>query len=219
MTRRNHTVASGAGRNLGNYEHRSYEHRNYEHRARGRARGGGVRTWDEFTREERRTGLTVLAAIGIVAVVAVWLLIGNETSVSARAGAAAPPTVDVGAELNAWYDSTAAVRTEVARVVSDVRTHIAADDGTSLRPACVALDTAALSAAGVAAAPVETARKAWSDGAAAYTSAAKACGNLFDGTAEPVATLLARTTTALDTADGLWTRLGSDLRQPAQTAP
>lgn len=184
-----------------------------------RSRNRDVRTWDELSQQERRTGLTVLAAIGAVAVLAVWFLVGDEASVGAEAGAAAPPTVDVQAELAGWYESTATARADVAAAVSDVRAFIQANDGLALEPACVALGTAVEMAAGAAAAPAEAANKAWSDGTAAYGTAARACGNLFDGTAEPVPTLLTRTTTALDTADGLWTALASDLGKPAAAVP
>ncbi|MEX5631333.1 hypothetical protein [Parafrankia sp. FMc2] len=182
-------------------------------------RDNDFRTWDELSRQERRTGITVLATIGIVAVAAVWFLVGGETSVEAETGAAPPPTLDVAAELDAWYGSTAAARAEVAAAAAGVRTAVAANDGRALQPACAVLGTAARDAAGVAEAPVDGARKAWTDGVAAYRGAAEACGHLFDGTQEPVGTLLARTTTALGTADGRWARLAADLGQPAPTVP
>ncbi|EFC84873.1 hypothetical protein [Parafrankia sp. EUN1f] len=194
--------------------------RSYDLHASGigyRTRGSDFRTWDQLSRQERRTGLTMLAAIGVVAVVAVWLLVGDETSVGAETGAAAPPTVDVSAELDAWYESTATERADVVKAATDVRTYISAKDGLSLQPACVTLGEAAQRAAAVTAAPDQAAHQAWSDGAAGYTSAAAVCGNLFDGTKESVASLLGRTTAALDTADGTWTRLAADLGQPAQT--
>ncbi|MCK9925993.1 hypothetical protein MXD62_02245 [Frankia sp. Mgl5] len=181
-------------------------------------RNNDHRTWDELSRPEQRTGLALLAAVGLVAVIGVWFLIGGDGA-DAETGAAAPPTIDLEAELADWYQSTSAVRTDVARAATDVRTHIGANDGISLRPACEVLDRAARDAAEIPAAPLESAARTWSDGAAAYAGAARACGNLFDGTPVPPPTLLTRTTSALDTADGLWARLASDLGEPALVVP
>ena len=185
-------------------------------------RRGDYRTWDELSQRERRQGLALLGLIGAVAVAGTFLLVGGGGA-DAPAGAPLPPTIDVDlagreAELAAWYDGTESLRTRMSAAVADVRRHIAANDGLSLEPACGVLAQVAQEAVGAGPAPLETADRQWSDGAAAYARAAQACANLFNGTPVPPPTLLAETTSELNAADSHWALLAADLGRSTSPA-
>ncbi len=177
------------------------------------------RSWDELSGEERRRGLAILGGAGIIAVVAVYLLVGSGTGTQAEAGAPPPPTVDVSARLTTWYSGTAQLRGQVVTAVSTVRADIQAMNGMALRPACVRLGQLVDQIAPLGQPPDASAAQAWNAGASAYGQAVTTCGNLFDGTAEQPAVLLTRTTDALNTADGHWARLAARIGAPAQIVP
>ncbi|WP_163552050.1 hypothetical protein [Candidatus Frankia alpina] len=180
-----------------------------------RRRRNDYRSWEELSRQERRRGLAILGVAGAGAVAAVYLVVGSGGT-QAEAGAAVPPTVDVSSQLATWYAGTAGIRGEITTSVSAVRTDIQAADGAALKPACAQLGQAVDRITGLGVPPVAAAGRTWTDGAAAYAQAVTACGNLFDGTAQPPPVLLQRTTDALNTADGHWTRLAAQIGAPAQ---
>ncbi|WP_261565042.1 hypothetical protein [Frankia gtarii] len=180
-------------------------------------RRNDYRSWEELSGQERRRGLAILGVAGAGAVVAVYLVVGGGGGTQAEAGAAVPPTIDVNSQLATWYGGTAGIRDEITTSVSAVRTDIQASDGTALKPACVQLGQAVDRIAGLGVPPAAAAAgRTWTDGAAAYAQAVTACGNLFDGTAQPPPVLLQRMTDALNTADGHWTRLAAQIGAPAQ---
>jgi hypothetical protein len=181
-------------------------------------RRSDYRTWEELTKQERRRGLAVLGAVGACVVTAMVLVVGGGGS-DAETGAAAPPTIDVSARLTAWYASTAQVRAEIVTAVDEVRGDIQTLDGTALKPACAQLGEVVAKIGPLGVPPVESASRTWTDGATAYSAAVTSCGNLFDGTAVAPPVLLKRTTDALNTADGHWTRLASDVGATAQIIP
>ncbi|MCK9897061.1 hypothetical protein [Frankia sp. AgB32] len=177
------------------------------------------RSWEELSGEERRRGLAILAGAGIVAVVAVYLLVGSGPGTQAEAGASPPPTVDVNARLATWYSGTAQVRGQIVTAVGAVRSDIQAVNGMALQPACAQLGQLVDQIAPLGQPPAPAAAQAWSAGASAYGQAVTTCGNLFDGTAQQPAVLLARTTDALNSADGHWARLAAQIGAPAQIVP
>jgi hypothetical protein len=183
-----------------------------------RRRRNDYRNWEELSRQERRRGLAILGVAGAGAVTAVYLIVGGGGT-QAEAGAVVPPTIDVRAQLATWYTTTAGLRDEIVASVNTVRTDIQASDGTALRPACGHLGQAVDRIAALGVPPVATASQTWTDGAAAYAQAVTACGHLFDGTPLPPPVLLQRTTDALNTADGHWTRLAAQIGAPAQIVP
>ncbi|MCK9923239.1 hypothetical protein MXD61_15395 [Frankia sp. AgPm24] len=205
------------------------------------------RTWEELSGPERRRGLAILAVVGVAAVTTVYLVVGGGDP-QAAAGAPSPPRVALAlagagsgatasqsqaaaqppqprsptdqGQLDAWYAGTAQLRGEVVTAVGVVRADIQAANGLELRPACQRLGMIIDGVPGAGAPPVtSTAGQTWNAGAAAYAQAVSTCGNLFDGTPLPPTVLLARTTEALNTADGHWARLAAQIGAPAQIIP
>jgi hypothetical protein len=183
-------------------------------------------TWDELSPVERRRGLAILGVIGVATVILMYVVLGDAGSTGgAEAGAPAPPAAGPPATSAAdgeatadagpgdWYAATANIRTQVTSAAAEVRRWVAANDGRALQPACALLATRAASAGAVPAAPVATARQAWSDGVGSYARAARWCGQLFDGTRMAPPTLLARTTAALNGADRRFAALAASVGQ------
>jgi hypothetical protein len=181
------------------------------------------RTWDELSVDERRRGLVILAGMGVVTVgVVFWVFGGTGGATEAGAPApAAPAVVKVvaasDAEVGEWLAESDGARRDIVAVSADVRSAIAANNGMALQPACALLSTRVAGAAGVASPPAGATAAAWSAGLDAYGQAARWCAQLFDGTPVPASTLLGHTGTALDTADGNWTKLAA--AAPATLTP
>jgi hypothetical protein len=174
----------------------------------------------------------MLGVIGVAVVILVYVVLGDAGGTGdAEAGAPAPsvagaPAIPVAgrpatsvtdveatadAGLGDWYAATANIRTQVTSAAAEVRRWIAANDGRALQPACALLATRVASAGAAASAPIASARQAWSDGVGSYAQAARWCGQLFDGTRIAPPTLLARTTAALNGADGRFAALAASV--------
>lgn len=184
------------------------------------------RTWEELTGSERRRGVVILGGAGVVAVGAViWVLgptdggspAGAPSPVlaagSARAAGATSPVVATSpnvatVDLTGWYSSIAGPRGDITAAEASVRKAIADLDGVALQPACVLLDSRAVSAQSAGDVPDGDAGQAWSKGLADYQQAAHWCAQLFDGTQVAPETLRANTTAALDSADTAWASVG-----------
>jgi hypothetical protein len=170
------------------------------------------RTWEELSGSERRRGLVVVGAVGVVAVGAVVWIFGG-TSTAAPAGAPAPVTAlgqapAAAGGLEAFYTATSGYRRDILAAETDVRTAIARNSGQALQPACALLATRAASASGPAVAvPDGDAGSAWTQGLRAFKQASQWCGELFDGTRIAVPVLLRNTGASLDSADAAWARL------------
>jgi hypothetical protein len=191
------------------------------------------RTWEELSGSERRRGVVILGGAGVVAVGAViWVL--GPTDGGSPAGA--PPPVlaagnaprDAGSppavaatspqvatvDLTGWYSSIAGSRGDITAAEASVRKAIADLDGVALQPACVLLDSRAVSAQSAGDVPDGDAGQAWSKGLTDYQQAAHWCAQLFDGTPIAPETLRANTTAALDAADTAWTAMGEATAAP-----
>jgi hypothetical protein len=117
-----------------------------------------------------------------------------------------------------WYGGTQPVRQRVANDVASVRGYLASQDGAALRPACSLLADDVTEARALTPGPDTSAQNLFDSGLTGYSDGVTACGNLFDGTQVPVATLQQRVQTGLGNGDQQWAALARQLALPMATA-
>ncbi len=166
--------------------------------------------WDR--RRDKALGLAIVT--GLIAIIIAALLTSGPDrpdgaprpvvlSASPSSDAADAPT----RATSEWYEGTAGTRAALGSAAALVRRFISTNDGRSLEPACADFATQVVRARRHPGAPDLEAQQLWSDGLSFYATAASACGQLFDGTRLGVGILLERTTTALDGAERVWSKL------------
>ncbi|EIV95006.1 hypothetical protein [Frankia sp. QA3] len=179
--------------------------------------------------------LAILGAIALVIGGGAATLTGGEQPASglpaggAHASTPAPtptatmPAVPVSsvndaAELASWYHGSEGLRIRVAADVAAVRSHLAAQNGAALKPACAALGTDSAAAITAPVPPTPGARARYDAGGRDYAAAAASCAQLFDGTRIEVGVLQQRIATSLTDADREWSALAAIIGQPMATA-
>jgi hypothetical protein len=139
----------------------------------------------------------------------------RSASTSSSASTAMTASSDVIAQ---WYDGTQPVRQRVANDVASVRGYLATQDGAALRPACSLLADDITEARALTPGPDTSAQNLFDGGLTGYSDGVTACGNLFDGTQVPVATLQQRVRTGLGNGDQQWATLARQLALPVASA-
>ncbi|WP_083828461.1 excalibur calcium-binding domain-containing protein [Candidatus Protofrankia datiscae] len=173
--------------------------------------------------QEKRQGCgCLIGTFAILVIIGAIASAGGDsekpTAAAASTTAATSPPASPAA-AGTWYDGTADLRGQIAASAAAVRQHIAAHDGTSLRPACQTLATLAQTARGYPAAPDAEAQQVFHVGAGYYADAAQWCDKIWTGGGTVALTVLwERTTNALDNGDERWQELARRVGGTVATA-
>jgi hypothetical protein len=116
-----------------------------------------------------------------------------------------------------WYTGSQVIRQLIATDVAAIRADLAGQNGSGLQSVCSALADAVTEARALTPGPDSAAQDLFDGGLDGYGNGVAACGNLFDGTAAPVATTQQRVRDGLTKGDAQWSALATRVGQPMAT--